>query len=331
MTGAVDALHAGDHQANIGKRVILPSSHPGSPRNMHQNYLDAMTVVQVYGKPDLFITMTCNPRWKEITDNLRFTESAADRPDLTARVFKMKLDAVLKDICVNGIFGKVIAKINVIEFQKRGLPHAHILLILEQNYKFRSTDDYDNAVCAELPNPITQPRLYEIVTTCMIHGPCGDALHKKPCEKSSQSKNGKCRFNYPKQKQETTTDSNNSFPNYKRRDNRTHVRGVGAFAEEIDNCWVSPYSPWLTSKYNCHINVEICPSISAVKYLFKYVYKGHDMTMFTLQRVNQNNNNIPEEIDEIKQYSSARYVTANEAIWHLFGFNMSDQTPCVIR
>ena len=75
-----------------------------------------MTVVQVYGKPDLFITMTCNPKWTEITDNLRFTESAADRPDLTARVFKMKSDAVLKDICVDGIFGKVIANINVIEY-----------------------------------------------------------------------------------------------------------------------------------------------------------------------------------------------------------------------
>ena len=61
------------------------------------------------------------------------------------------------------------------------------------------------------------------------------------------------------------------------------------------------------------------------------LYKGHDMTMFRLQREQENNNIIPPEINEIKQYSSARYVTANEAIWHLFGFNMSDQSPCVIR
>ena len=72
---------------------------------MHQSYLDAMTVVQVHGKPDLFVTMTCNPKWTEITDHFRFTESAGDRPDLTARVFKMELDAVLNDIYNNGIFG----------------------------------------------------------------------------------------------------------------------------------------------------------------------------------------------------------------------------------
>ena len=81
-----------------------------------------------------------------------------------------------------GIFGKVVANIDVIEFQRRGLPHAHLLLILENNYKFRTTDDYDNTVCAELPNPITyiQPKLYSMVTACMIHGPYGDAIHKRP-------------------------------------------------------------------------------------------------------------------------------------------------------
>ena len=130
-----------------------------------------MTVVQVHGKPDLFVTMTYNPNWIEITDHIRFTETAGDRPDLTARVFKMKSNAVLNDIYNNEIFGKVVDHINVIELQKRGLPHSHILIILENQYKLRSTDDYDNIVCAELPNPITQPRLCSIVTTCMIHGP----------------------------------------------------------------------------------------------------------------------------------------------------------------
>ena len=131
---------------------------------MHQSYLDAMAIVQVFGKPDLFVTMTCNPNWVEIKNNLRFNEESSNRVDLTARVFNMKLNAVLDDIYKKGIFGKVVANIHVIEFQKRGLPHAHILIILEGQYKFRSTDDFDNIVCAEIPDPITQPRLYSIVT-----------------------------------------------------------------------------------------------------------------------------------------------------------------------
>jgi len=37
----------------------------------------------------------------------------------------------------------------VIEFQKRGLPHAHILLILEGQSKPRKSDDNDALVSAQ--------------------------------------------------------------------------------------------------------------------------------------------------------------------------------------
>jgi hypothetical protein len=39
---------------------------------------------------------------------------------------------------------------------------------------------------------------------------------------------------------------------------------------------VVPYNPYLSLLFNCHINVEVCTSIAVVKYLYKYVYKGHD-------------------------------------------------------
>jgi hypothetical protein len=47
----------------------------------------------------------------------------------------------------------------------------------------------------------------------------------------------------------------------------------------FDNRWVVPYNPYLTMRYQCHINVEVCNSITAVKYLYKYVYKGHDRAL----------------------------------------------------
>lgn len=61
-----------------------------------------------------FVTMTCNPNWIEVIYHLMITVTAGDRPDLTAGVSQVKLDAVLNDICNNGVFGKVVAHINVV-------------------------------------------------------------------------------------------------------------------------------------------------------------------------------------------------------------------------
>ena len=61
----------------------------------------------------------------------------------------------------------------VIEFQKRGLPHAHILVILEEYYKLNTTDDYDQVISAEIPDTEVFPELYANVARTMSHGPCG--------------------------------------------------------------------------------------------------------------------------------------------------------------
>lgn len=49
----------------LGKLVVLPSSFTGGPRYMHERAQDAMTYVRCKGRPDLFITFTCNPKWIE--------------------------------------------------------------------------------------------------------------------------------------------------------------------------------------------------------------------------------------------------------------------------
>ena len=97
---------------------------------MHKLYQDGMAIVRAAGKPDLFITVTCNPNWPEIKEALLPEQIAQDRPDLISHIFNMKLKAILNDILKEKIFGKVLAYLYTIEFQKRGLPHAHILIIL---------------------------------------------------------------------------------------------------------------------------------------------------------------------------------------------------------
>ena len=91
-------MAAGDtnNLADLGQRVLLPSSRVGSPRFLNQLYQDAMGIVRALVRPDYFITMTCNTKWPEITEALKPGEVPNDRPDIISRVFRMKLNALMK-------------------------------------------------------------------------------------------------------------------------------------------------------------------------------------------------------------------------------------------
>lgn len=153
----------GETLDNIGTRTYLPQSHKGSPRYFTQLFQDAMTIVMKVGRPSLFVTVTCNPQWPEIKRALAPGQTSSDRPDLQSRVFKLKLEAILGDLLKNGYCGQAIAYMYVIEFQKRGLPHAHILIVLAANARPVTPEEVDALVCAELPDPEAEPQLYATV------------------------------------------------------------------------------------------------------------------------------------------------------------------------
>jgi len=113
---------------DLGKMVILPATFTGSPRHMHEYAQDAMTYVRVYGRPDLFITFTCNPTWDEIKELLLGGQSSSDRHDITARVFKQKVKSLMDFIVKHHVFGETRCWMYSIEWLKRGLPHAHMLI-----------------------------------------------------------------------------------------------------------------------------------------------------------------------------------------------------------
>ncbi|KAK2989281.1 hypothetical protein RJ640_000031, partial [Escallonia rubra] len=106
---------------------------------------------------------------------------------------------------------------------------------------------------------------------------------------------------------------------------RNNGRSVYLCKATLHNDCVVPYNPYLFAKFNCHINVEICSSIKAVKYLYKYIYKGHDRVLF--QVVSQETN---VSVDEISQFQSARWVSPPESAWHFFGFLLNDISPSVV-
>jgi hypothetical protein len=321
--GLMDHMQTQAHNEGkqLGTIVILPSSFKGSPQAMQQHYQDAMTIVTTYGKPDLFLTFTCNPRCKDIANALPAGQTAADRPDIVARVFKLHLDQLMKDIKQRHVLGVPAAYIYVIEFQKRGLPHAHLLIILADGSKLRVATDIDSLISAEIPDPVLHRDLHEVVKTCMIHGPCGNLNKASPCMDAEI-----CTKDFPKQFQAKTAIAVDGYPHYQRRDNgRTIVVNVPGGLAEVDNRWVVPYNPYLSLKYQAHINLEACTSIKSVKYLFKYVYKGHDCANIEVTESNTTNH------DEVKTFLDARYVSAPEAYWRISEYKMQMHSHSIVR
>lgn len=96
---------------DIGTACISPSSYIGSPRNMQEYIQDAMTYVRHYGRPDLFITFTCNPNWEGIKNLFLPGQHSIHRHDIIARVFKQKLKSLIDLVVKHSVFGNALLAI----------------------------------------------------------------------------------------------------------------------------------------------------------------------------------------------------------------------------
>ena len=323
--GLVDSLLSDVNSNGQVGRIILPSTFYRGGRFYNEKYQDAMALVRHFGKPDLFITMTCNPNWREITENLFANETSWHRPELVCRVFYCKLEDLLEAIIKRRCFVRiVVAHIYSIEFQKRGLPHAHILINFEQSSKITTVEHVDSIICAELPDPVTQSILFQRVSVLMMHRPC---LNNRT---AACQVNGRCSKNFPKPYADRTVLSEDSYPKYRRRNNG---RTVAVQNQQVGNEYVVPFNPYLIKKFNCHINVEVVSNIQVVKYLYKYVYKGYDRAVIEIASngpvEDENGPNHPN--NEIKRYLNGRYLSAPEAFCGIYSKPIHKEFPTVYK
>src|SRR6266436_9307868 len=165
-------------------------SFSGGTRHMQQQLQDALAINCYFGGGDLFITMTANPSWPEITDALLEGQTTSDRPDLVVCVFHAKLKSLIKDFR-QGIMGDMAGYLYTIEYQKRGLPHAHIIIFLKPHAKLCTPNQIDSLMSSEFP--VDHPDLLELIKTFMVHGPCGQYKHNSHCMQS-----GTCTKGFPK-------------------------------------------------------------------------------------------------------------------------------------
>ncbi|XP_073273312.1 uncharacterized protein [Primulina huaijiensis] len=223
--GIVDSVVRGEARGSeVGKRIVLLASFIGGPRDMRRRYLDAITLVRTFG------------------------QLPQDRPDLTSRVFRAKLQDLKDQIIKKRIFGPVAAYVYVVEFQKQGLSHVHMLVILQNDYKINCVDMFDGFVSAEIPNKDSHPRLFGLVIKHMMHGPCGTLNRNNSCMIG-----GRCKSHYPRQFSEYYVQGLDGYPIYQRRDDSRTINVQNA---ELSSQWVVHYNPYLLYRYDCHINVE---------------------------------------------------------------------------
>ncbi|KZS04859.1 ATP-dependent Helicase-like protein [Daphnia magna] len=100
----------------------------------------------------------------------KIRQTAPDRPDTVARVFQQKKIELVNDIEKRQVLGFATARIHVIEFQKLGLPHCHMLIWIDERDAPATAENVDATICAAIPDRTTHPRLYKSVITHMIHG-----------------------------------------------------------------------------------------------------------------------------------------------------------------
>ena len=253
---------------------------------------------------------------------------------------------------------QVVAELGNQEYQKRDLPHFHDLFWLHDDDEVR-TDNIDDYVCAEIPDPDEDLELYELVTKFMIHSPCGIHNPGAKC-----MKDGRCKRGYPKAFQQTTDLGGDKYPLYRRRscDNGGKTTTVSFEVSkrrvemEVGNEWVVPYNPWLLRQFQCHMNVEICTSVQSIHYVLKYTCKGDDQATYSTEPTDPANPNTPTSnqqqltsaqapsdqpststeqqppapVDEIKKFEQGKFMGCHEAVATILGLQRHYIYPNVV-
>nr|GEX45435.1 DNA helicase [Tanacetum cinerariifolium] len=210
LSGLYDAIMRGDRNgSDLGTRLVLSATFTGGPRYMYSHYLDALAICRVH-ENHLFITFTCNTNWSKIEEYMNaFPElTSADRADIVDRVFEKIL--------------------YTIEFQKRGLPHCHSLLWLNESSKIHQDSDVDKYINAELPNPTDDADGYRVISELMMHGPCGYANSNATCMKDGTNYNR----NFPKPYFDRTFVDKDGYVHYRRRETGVDIERQGI---QLDN------------------------------------------------------------------------------------------------
>ncbi|XP_075654823.1 uncharacterized protein LOC142624994 [Castanea sativa] len=303
----VAGLIVNDFDPNNGYRDITVEDRDLGLQHISEIHLAFMAMqyplLFPYGEDDFFVG---------IPKRLRGSKEESENSIVTMReYYAFRIQQWLSEV------------VYTIEFQKRGLPHAHILVFLHPDDK----EDIDSIISAEIPDSLEDSIGHEAVKQFMMHGPYGAARPNSPCMVYNN-----CTKHFPKRFVRETIIDDQGFSAYRRREEGCLVVKNSV---ELENRYVVPYNIDLLVKYQSHLNVEWCNRSKAIKYLSKYINKGIDRVTAVLEEnVVYNPNDGIESIlekDKIKTYLDRKYISASKASWRIFQFEIHYHEPAVQR
>ena len=304
----------------------LPSSVTGSKRHMKSCARNALQLISNLGCPHVFLTITCNPTWPEIQSQLLEGQTAFNRFDITVPVFKARLDMICANIRNGKYFhgSKISYELHVIEYQYRGLPHAHMVIRLEDGI---DTDNPDRNVLIDFVNKhfiAEMPRFEgeEHPNVFHVEGtpPFTDA-YKEKCRESVRKHNKhNCAVAINGCK---TTESDLCKRGYSNTETRpdTYLDAttdrIVYRRRQINDLLIVPYNLQIMMDLDTHTNCEYSGSSYCAMYIFKYAFKGAAKK----EPLELSSERETDSRDEINLYLKGRVTCSMSAFWRFSGFH----------
>jgi hypothetical protein len=285
------------HDLEYGLRNFIPPSLTDSDEYWHTVATKCFAISSQFGCPTFFLTFAMNPHWPDYRALNRNSGNFAHSA-VMAIVFKSKLSALMKCLQDRKILGVIHAFVWRVEYQKRGLPHAHILLWTDFNTQ--DVDAVDSVVNVRYPkeSPFVDDRQMVTDLRCLIEAYQGHQ-HSRRC----RSPEGECRFGYPQPEASRTTVRGRRF----------------VLAREASSRNVVPHNPLLLSEFRCHHCLEVIHSEQAIGYVLKYCTKNSDAGEVLMERVRFEGREVTRE-QRLEYHAARRIASASECFAGISGF-----------
>lgn len=283
--------------------TTLPTFIRTGDAYFHEKLLHVNTMISSFGLPSLFITLTmAESHWKHLHKILKVSDNhdtiPTNRPLHTTLHFIYRLQQLKNNVWKNpehSEWGNITNFFERVEFQNRGAAHTHGVYWVSKTIEEMINE---NLIRSDLPDPNTEPELYEKVKANQIHtcsSKCdGPAAPGHTCKKGFPHPFSSC----------TYFDTDTQRYIYK--------------CTKPEDQWVVPYHPQTLMVWNAHMNIQYVSSRKLASYLMKYIAKSEPSHVFNIK-----------EGDKFREHVVARRLGAMELMFLILGETICNSSCAV--